>query len=221
MFVLKKGEKMKKIIFGIVGVMVTVLPASAEVDMAEIKAACEASDELLWDNSNEYCIPKNPCLDETGRYSQYCNWKTFENVYAIYYNEWKPLVKIYAKTHGLNCEPLRTENNFVWCTGKDLKVFYFSSANDNNQQYLNEKFAASQKDSLFRTGKAFKDAVCKNALGGQVVKVEEGFAYECKISASKCDIVKSILDEDSFFGDKSTVMVNPATNNCVITTSID
>ena len=72
-----------------------------------------------------------------------------------------------------------------------------------------------------RVGKAFKDAICKNALGGQIVNVQDGYGYECNVSASKCDVVKNVLKEDAFFANKATVIVNPGTGNCVITTSID
>ncbi|MFQ6695678.1 MAG: hypothetical protein ACLRFQ_00080 [Alphaproteobacteria bacterium] len=208
---------MKNIMFGITAILVTVIQATAtEIDMAEIKAACEASDELLWDESNEYCVPRNPCLDETGTYSQYCNWKTFENVYSIFYNEWKPLVKIYARVHGLDCEPSHTDGTFVWCTGKDLKVFKFASASDNTYERQTENFEKYAQ----QTG-GFKNAICKNALGGQISKVEEGYGFECKVSGSKCDFVKQILNADAFFADKTTVYINPVTNNCVISSEID
>ena len=175
---------MKNIMFGITAILVTVIQAIAtEIDMAEIKAACEASDELLWDESNEYCVPRNPCLDETGTYSQYCNWKTFENVYSIFYNEWNPLVKIYAKTHGLDCEPTYADGTFVWCTGKDLKVFKFASASDNTY----EDSAKHYERGMQTHGGGFKEAICKNALGGQIVKVEEGYLSPiCRTSKAVC-----------------------------------
>lgn len=138
---------MKKLMFGIAGVIAIVVSASA-VDTAQIKAACEASDKTLWVERNQVCIPRNPCKDS--KFESYCN-RMFADVEL---NElgYKVLVEAYARTHNLSCMPVDTKSklvgqDYVICMGDDVMVFEFDDISeqnmygfDNGKSYMKELY---------------------------------------------------------------------------------
>ena len=116
---------MKKIMFGIVGV-VAVLASANAAETADIKAACQASDKTLWVERNKVCIPRNPCADTSGKYNQYCI-HVFDDVYPnTYAGEEKDLVNLYAISHNLDCKARDVEDNIVICYGDDVFAFQFN-----------------------------------------------------------------------------------------------
>ena len=127
--------KTKNIICGIAGILATMSAANA-VDTAQVKAACQKNNGTLWVESTQSCIPANPCDTSKSygaKYENYCN-RTFAGS-EVDGDTYKFLVEVYAKKHGLDCEPQTTEcgsegQDFVVCNGRDVIVFEFDDICD-------------------------------------------------------------------------------------------
>ena len=121
---------MKKLMFGIAGVMAVLASANA-AETADIKAACQASDKTLWVERNKVCIPKNPC--ENPNFDQYCN-REFRNL-QLADGEYIGLINYYADVNNIDCKAVPqnaklTGQDYVICMGKDVLVFEFDDIND-------------------------------------------------------------------------------------------
>lgn len=179
---------MKKIIFGIVGIMSVMIPALADVssDTAKLKAACQASDKTLWVERNQVCIPKNPCKDS--KFEQYCN-RDFKNV-QIQELGYKILIEAYAGTHDLECLPVDTKSkligqDYVVCMGDDVMVFEF----DDISEYA-FGFDAKKRDANYMWDKY--PYVCR-AINGQSGVDNRTRCYDT--TEANCLQLKSILQK--------------------------
>ncbi len=179
---------MKKIMFGIAGVMVVLASANA-VDVSQIKVACQASDETLWVERNQVCIPRNPCKDS--KYESYCNRKyaneqlmgTAGDWRMTASNDYKVLIEAYAIGHNLSCVPVDTVakalgDDYVICMGTDVMVFQFD---DISNATLSESKAKDRFDLL----------VCE-AIGGAY----SSDTRVCKgIGKNECDLLERLEDK--------------------------
>lgn len=121
---------MKKKLLGIAGVLAMISSANA-VDTAQIKAACQSSDKTLWVESNQVCIPRNPC--ENPNYEQYCN-RDFANM-QVTGREYEAIVNIFAEAKKLDCKAVEQNGkvfgeDYVVCMGNDVMVFKFDDINE-------------------------------------------------------------------------------------------
>ena len=130
---------MKKTLLGIAGILAMISSANA-VDTSQIKAACQSSDKTLWVESNQVCIPRNPC--ENPNYEQYCN-RVFANVQTGS-DEYIEYINIYAKTHNLNCNAVPQsakliKDDYVVCMGNDVMVFEYDDIKETKEMSLTPK----------------------------------------------------------------------------------
>lgn len=183
---------MKKLMFGIAGVMAVLASANA-AETADIKAACQASDKTLWVERNKVCIPKNPCKDSN--YEKYCNriYKDLE-VFRLDgdSNFVSPaamlLVEAYAKGHGLSCSPVDTKSkmvgqDYITCMGDDVMVFEFDDVNDT-------PVAASFSQSRINEyTKKYRGLLCE-AMGG--AHDESGVCHN--VSKNQCEQLDNMAD---------------------------
>lgn len=154
----QKGEKMKKLMIGIAGIMAMVASVNA-ADTDKIKAACQASDKTLWVERNKVCIPKNPCKDE--KFEAYCN-RTYKDYQCTETYEYQVLVAAYALGHNLSCTVLESDSHlvgqdYVICAGDDVMVFEFDDINDTRTEISAEQTAERRKE--------YKRMICE-AVGG-------------------------------------------------------
>lgn len=108
--------------------------AFAAPDVAAIKAACQSSDKTIWVEKNQICIPANPCTSDNMNAKQYCN-TVFADDQTGSDREAMAVVDLYAKTHGLDCEPVNVQfsaagQDYVTCVGNDVMVFEFDDTRD-------------------------------------------------------------------------------------------
>ena len=108
--------------------------AFAAPDVAAIKAACQSSDKTIWVEKNQICIPANPCTSDNLNTKQYCA-SVFADDQTGSDEEAMAVVDLYAKTHGLDCEPVNVEfsaagQDYVTCVGNDVMVFEFDDTRD-------------------------------------------------------------------------------------------
>lgn len=169
---------MKKLIFGIAGIIAMVSSADA-VDTAQIKAACQSSDKTLWVERNQVCIPRNPCKDS--KFEKYCN-KDFADFQSPAGSDmYISLINLYANSHNLSCSAVRQEakwvgQDYVVCMGTDVMVFEFEDIEDKNIFHL---MPEAQKSQLVEVVKA----ICK-ATGGFFR--EDNSVPSCHLSVSNC-----------------------------------
>ena len=162
------------------------------VDTSQIKAACQSSDKTLWVESNQVCIPRNPC--ENPNYEQYCNRKyakvqtrgTGGTFRMRATSEYMVLVEAYAKGHNISCVPTETipsdfGQDYVICMGNDVMVFEFDDISNLDVSFWSEELKA-EYDMEFAT------LVCE-AFGGGYYK--EG--HICKgIGETECAQINQI-----------------------------
>lgn len=124
---------MKKITFGILG-LVSVISAASAVDTAQIKIACQNSDKTLWVERDQVCIPRNPC--DNPNFSKYCN-RDFANT-QVGKGDDQILINVYAEKNGISCKAVPQESklvgqDYVVCQGDDVMVFEFDDISDMNR----------------------------------------------------------------------------------------
>lgn len=113
--------------------------AFAAPDVAAIKAACQSSDKTIWVEKNQICIPANPCTSDNMNAKQYCS-SLFADSQTGTDRGAMGVVDLYAKTHGLDCEPVSVEFNavgqdYVTCVGNDVMVFEFDDTRDPDHDF--------------------------------------------------------------------------------------
>ena len=186
---------MKKLVCGTVGIMVAVFAASADdvaTDTSRLKAACQASDKLLWVERNQVCIPKNPCKDS--KYESYCNriYKDLEVINANVKqdsNNGSPaamlLVEAYAIGHNLSCVPINDVKDhvlgqdYVLCMGDDVMVFEFGDINDIayatafSQSRIDEYTSKYERLLCEAMGGASASGVCHNISETQCEQLDQ------------------------------------------------
>lgn len=163
--------------------------AFAAPDVAAIKAACQSSDKTIWVEKNQICIPANPCTSDNMNAKQYCN-TVFADDQTGSDNEAMGLVDLYAKTHGLDCEPVNVQfsaagQDYVTCVGNDVMVFEFDDTRDMDH-------------GLYRGTNDFYHSfspVCEAAGGDIYQSSSDGYTYyDCYgLSESVCSKVQEIL----------------------------
>ena len=208
---------MKKIIFGIVGIMSVMIPTLADVssDTAKLKAACKASDKTLWVERNQVCIPKNPCKDS--KFEQYCNrdFRDYQSPKGS--NMYVHLINLYANAHGLSCSAVPQDakwagQDFVVCQGTDIMVFEFDDIENKEVLGFLPGVFSSQLSSTIK-------ALCL-AVGGKYEQGEHSKEF-CRISEAKCPYGLNNAIEDyvdvMFYNKMSDLLkLEQESNYCVI-----
>lgn len=203
---------MKKVMFGIAGVMAVLASANA-VDTAEIKTACQRSDKTYWVESTNACIPKNPCKADQVKYGSYCI-NAFKNVETPNVGIARKLSEGYLTLAGRDVSYCEGEHslvgqNYIYCytRGGGYAVFEFDDTTNN--ELLGE-------ESVERL-QAFT-VLCEVA-GGKISPEDNSCTG---ISKTKCDDLweKFYLayngEFDSYFSIKSSYY--ESTKSCKVTT---
>jgi hypothetical protein len=175
--------------------------AFAAPDVAAIKAACQSSDKTIWVEKNQICIPANPCTSDNMNAKQYCN-TMFAGNQTGSDGEAKGVVDLYAKTHGLDCEPVNVQfsaagQDYVTCVGNDVMVFEFDDTRDADHGFYH----------LVNDFHGSFEVVCK-AAGGDIYQSHSYSAekimnnsYKCYgLTESVCSKVQEILFEKRGLG---------------------
>ena len=177
--------KMKKMLMCAAAGAVAISCANAnDIDVNQIKTACQNSDKTLWVERNQVCIPRNPCGSE--KFSNYCS-HVFSNVETQGVG-YKVLIDLYARAHYLSCKPVNQHaklvgQDYVVCNGTDVMVFEFDDIHDR----------AINKDIHYFS--RMTKALC-SAVDGQ--KVGEDWSGKCSTSSKNCQHIKDVLDEYGF-----------------------
>lgn len=163
--------------------------AFAAPDVAAIKAACQSSDKTIWVEKNQICIPANPCTSDNMNAKQYCN-TVFADDQTGSDEEAMAVVDLYAKTHGLDCEPVNVQfsaagQDYVTCVGNDVMVFEFDDTRDADHGFYHR---VKDFHGSF-------EVVCKAAGGDIYQSSSDGYsAYECYgLTESVCGMVEDIM----------------------------
>lgn len=195
---------MKKLVCGIVGIMAAVSAASANdvaQDTAKLKAACQASDKLVWVERNQVCIPRNPCKDS--KYEVYCN-RLFKDVQTQGVG-YQVFIEAFARTHNLDCSVVEQNSkligqDYVICMGNDVMVFEFD---DISNFQLRDGFVGPNPMKNLST-------LCA-AVGGHGDSARN--EQYCITTESNCTILNSVLKK--VYGDAKWE-THDGTNYCVI-----
>lgn len=203
----------KMLMFAAAGAVAMSCASANDIDVNQIRTACQNSDKTLWVERNQVCIPRNPCKNE--KFSQYCN-RTFKDVQTRDLG-YLVLIDLYAQTHNLSCKPVRQDaklvgQDFVVCQGTDVMVFEFDDISD----FVLLDVSYKQKMGY---------ELCR-AAGG----VRDGnFCLE--LSEQKCNLVADVLRNYGFVSyapwDKEGKPIenyvdwNPDTEHCYLSFFID
>lgn len=183
--------KMKKMLMCVAAGAVAISCANAnDINVNQIRTACQNSDKTLWVERNQVCIPRNPCKSE--KFNHYCSF-VFRNIETQGVG-YKILVDLYARAHNLSCKPVSQDaklvgQDYVVCDGTDVMVFEFDDIHDH----------AINKDMHYLS--RMTKALC-SAVEGQ--KVGEDWSGQCSTSRENCQYIKDILDEYGFVSSWST-----------------
>jgi hypothetical protein len=176
--------KIKKMLMCVAAGAVVMSCASAnDIDVNQIRTACQSSDKTLWVERNQVCIPRNPC--ENQKFYHYCN-RVFGNVETQGVG-YRILIDLYARAHNLSCKPVNQDaklfgQDYVVCDGIDVMVFEFDDIHDH---------AINNIDYLSRMTKALCTAVDGQKVGGD-------WTGKCMTSKERCQNINDVLNEYGF-----------------------
>ena len=187
--------------------------AFAAPDVAAIKAACQSSDKTIWVEKNQICIPANPCTSDNMNAKQYCA-SLFMDDQTGADEEAMGVVDLYAKIHGLDCEPVKVEFNavgqdYVTCVGNDVMVFEFDDTRNNGSCDL-------EQEALIKCvalgGEFFPEYHTTKDYVGREMTLS---TMSCRgVSGSMCAEVGTIIDgqyTSSLYG-----MYDDQNNECIL-----
>ena len=170
------------------GAVVMSCASANDIDVNQIRTACQSSDKTLWVERNQVCIPRNPCKND--KFKSYCN-RMFADVQTRDLG-YMVLIDLYAQAHNLSCKPVRQDaklvgQDYVVCNGTDVMVFEFDDIHDFvllDISYENE----------------MRKELCK-AVDGVIYEGESGSGYCHQITEEKCKLAQNVLQSYGFGGD--------------------
>ena len=169
---------MKKTLLGIAGILAIISSANA-VDTSQIKAA---SDKTLWVESNQVCIPRNPC--ENPNYNQYCN-RDFANI-QLADREYEAVINHYAEVKKLDCKAVPQDGKFIGqdyvvCMGNDVMVFEFDDINEHFTNYNCLSDGAMKAVCVTIGGRYEMDGECVAADKAACLMINKHFSFGEKL----------------------------------------
>ena len=222
---------MKKLMFGIAGVMAVLSSANA-ADIASIKKACDASEKTVWVEATNTCVPRNPCTArDKAKYASYCI-RAFKDVQTPTVEIAKNLSSDYLSLKTSDITTAFSEGDIKvesylkkylgYCeryepTGEESSVVgqnYIACKTDADMYYVFE-FDDTTNHEL--PGEAIKEkakaaGVLCNAVGGSMSgNICEGVKY-----ASTCNYM-SLMLRTAYKDPDINTGYNEAQNSCMIT----
>ena len=138
--------------------------------------------DCIWVESDQVCIPANPCENE--EYAKYCN-RDFKNFHGLFLQNYQFLVDSYAKSHKLSCsfknvDSVNSETKRALCYGDDVMFFEFSVA-DQDKCYYDDAIQAwciASGGELSRSKDRCNSKACDSAI--KTIVKQHNSSSECR-----------------------------------------